>query len=222
MNQNTDHLNAHLTERIETAKNCAKKMGHTFVAATFKTIISKELVKISVPSTGAKYMEPVSEHNLLVFEDENLSSIVPVYIKGHYTHGDFPANNILGKLRPRVVRHFYVLAGYYGATIAAEVTIKEKTDLITGEKMVIIDIQQEVPNTDEGIQVLHTLRLGVPSTGASDEALIPGSELCVKIEAIRPQTIGAKPKMEHVPDSGADHSSQIQFTKTESVAVTAE
>lgn len=203
MNQNTEHLNAHMTERIETAKACAEKMGRTFVAATFKTIVSKELVKISVPSAGAKYLQPIAEHKLLVFDDEALTSVACIDIKGHYTHGDFPANNLLGKLRPRVVRHFYVLPGYFGATIAAAVTIKEKTDLITGEKMVIIDIQQELPNSDQPIEVLHTLRIGVAATGASDEALIPGSELCVKIEAIRPQTIGVK------------------STKTESVAVTA-
>lgn len=222
MNQIDKNTDPRITERVQTARDCAEKMGRTFVAATFKTIVSKELVKIFIPSAGAKYLQPIAEHKLLVFDDESLTSVACVDIKGHYYHGDFPANNILGKLRPRVVRHFYVLPGYFGATIAAGVTIKEKTNLISGEKMLIIDIQQELPNSDQPIEVSHALRLGVASTGASDEVMIPGSELCLKIEAIRPQTIGVKPKMEHVPDSGAAYSSQIQFTKTESVAATTE
>lgn len=182
---------AHIRERVETACAAAERMGRTFVAATFRVIAEQELVKITIPSVSAKYLKKVEAHSLLVFIDEALESALPIDIREHSIHGDFPIKRADNTQRPRVVRHFYVLPGYYGETISAYVTLKEKTDLISGEKTIMVDIQQQF--SEEPLTVSHKLSMGVPVTGAKGEAIIPGADnLCIRFEKIHPLVIEAQ------------------------------
>jgi len=182
---------AHIKERVETACTAAETMGRTFVAATFRVIAEQELVKITIPNISAKYLKKVDAHSLLVFTDETLESVIPIDIQAHAIHGDFPIKRADNTQRPRVVRHFYVLPGYYGETISAYVTLKEKTDLISGEKTIMVDIQQQF--SGEPLTVSHKLSMGVPVTGAAGEAIIPGSDnICIKFESIHPLVIEAQ------------------------------
>ncbi len=200
--------NARVRERVETACAAAEKMGRTFVAATFRVIAEQELVKITIPSVTAKYLKKVDAHKLLVFTDEKLLDVLPIDIAEHSIHGDFPVKRADNTQRPRVVRHFYVLPGYYGETIAAYVTLKEKTDLITGEKTIMVDIQQEFfekpLNTEEPLYAARKLCMGVPATGAVGEAVIPGMVDIQQEFSEKPLTLYAAHKLcMGVPATGA-------------------
>ncbi len=175
-------------ERLETARGAAEKMGRTFVASIFRTIIKQEKVKISLPKIGAKYLKFVEAHKLLVFEGTALKSVALVDVHAHYTHGDFPVRNDEGKLRPSVIRHLFVHPTFLGEDIVANVEIKEKTSLLNGDKAIIIDIVQ-VFSDGTPVETEHTLRLGAPITGVKGEVVISNTERCVLIEKIAPTKV---------------------------------
>lgn len=183
-------IDKRVAERIATAKAAAEKMGRTFVASIFRTIATAEMVKICVPGPTAAHLQTVSDHKLLVFEGTALKTVVPVDVRAHYVHGDFTKRQTDGRIKPTVVRHFYVLPSFLGEEIIATVNVKEKTCLLTGEKMVIIDIIQVITN-GKPVEVEYALRLGVPAKNQKGEILIPGTERCVRIEKIKAVKIAA-------------------------------
>jgi len=186
----TQKLDKKTEERIALAREAATKMDRTFVASTFKTLAKHEGVKISVPGLTATHLKEVAAHKLLVFEGTALKNVMMIDISAHYIHGDLPIRDGEGKVKPSVVRHFYILPGYLGQEIAASVEIKEKTSLLTGEKMIIIDIVQIHANGFP-VEVDAVLRLGAPSTGDTGEVSIPGTDKCVRIEKITAVKIAA-------------------------------
>ncbi len=177
-----------VTERCANAKEMAKQMDRVFVASTFKYLFGVELVKIKVPSAEARHMRLIDEHELLVFEGTALNNLVMIKIATHYAHGDFPIRNAEGKLRPSVIRHFYVDPLFLGEDIVASVEVKEKKDLLTGERTIVIDIVQII--ADGRVTVEHALCLGsVDSLGIKEEVKIPGNEKYIRIEKTNPVQI---------------------------------
>jgi hypothetical protein len=187
---NQTKLDKKTEERIALAREAATKMDRTFVAATFKTLTKYEGVKISIPGPTATHLKKVDAHKLLVFEGTALKNVMMIDISEHYVHGDLPVRDAEGKVKPSVVRHFYILPGYLGQEIAASVEVKEKTSLLTGEKMIIIDIVQ-IHASGFPVEVDAVLRLGAPSTGTAGEISIPGTDKCVRIEKITAVKIAA-------------------------------
>ncbi len=164
-----------------------EELARKFVASIFETVASEKYVRINLPKPTAKEMKSVPDHNLLVFSDWTMESLVGLNVEAHYFINDLPMAGANGSLKPRVVRHFYAKSSFQGQTILASVTIKIKTDLLTEGKMVIVDIHQIFPK--EPVEVSNILRIGTKVTGAETEAAVPDSNLCVKFEKIRPQMI---------------------------------
>ncbi len=175
------------TEAKTNESDKKEKPTRTFVSAIFETIASEKYVRINLPKPSAKELKPVPAHNLLVFQDWKMDAFVGLDIEAHYFINDLPVAGINGRLKPRVVRHFYAETPFWGQMILASVAIKSKTDLITNEKMVIIDINQIFPRGP--VEVTNILRIGTKANGSEGEALVPHSDLCVRFEKIRPQKI---------------------------------
>jgi len=171
-----------LTEKVEQAQAIGAKYERTFVSSIFKTILEKELVLVSIPGKSAKYLKPVKGHKILVFNDEKLDKLTMIDVKDHFVHGDFTIRKADGQVRPSVVRHFCVKESSLGKEIAANVVVKQKKCLLTGDITIIIDIIELLPGN---YQTKQSLCLGGNVTGKTGEIIIPGTDRCIRIDEVK-------------------------------------
>ena len=193
MNENqtktsVSNVSDEVAKKIEAATKLAEKTKRIFIASLFRTILEQKKVKVSIPKEDAKYLNHVSGHKILVFVDEKLllERLTLIDISDHYVHGDFPIRLANNQVKPTVFRHFCVSKENLGKEIVADVIIKEKTCLLTGAKMIIVDIIELAPgNYSAG----HILRLGANVNGNQGEILIPGTDRCIRFDKIRTERI---------------------------------
>jgi len=112
-----------------------------------------------------------------------MAAIDKIRVPKHLKHGDFVKDG-----RPTVERNFYILPSCLGQEIPAEVTTYEKFCPETGKRTIMVDIIQ-ITGNNFPIMVTKKLHLGAPKTGATNEAMIPGTELCVKFDEIQPRKL---------------------------------
>ncbi|MFA5130806.1 MAG: hypothetical protein WC467_00080 [Patescibacteria group bacterium] len=213
----------------EAAENWAKEInrkrkeeGKPEIAIPFsrsysEELISQENVKISLPSSGAKFLSPISGHQIIAFQSESLDGLTHLEIPAHYQNGDMTTRNANGSLRPTVARHFFIGPEYFGSFIIAKVTITKKTEILSGRQMLNINIDpvrksgkvavlrnnylrkgEDIPmvkkpdGTEEPAQIAiadYELKLGVTKNGSQFEVAIPESEKFVRFEPINPLRI---------------------------------
>ncbi|MFZ4631943.1 MAG: hypothetical protein ACOYL8_01895 [Patescibacteria group bacterium] len=193
MKSNTVTASTEVLEKIELAMNLAKKHERTYISSVFKEIMTAELVRVSIPRKDAKYLKLIPEHKIVVFIDESLSKLTMTDLDSHYVHGDFPVRMPDNKLRPSVIRHFLVTESAFGNEIVAKVIIKEKVCLLSGEKTIIIDIEETGEKLHEAKNIL---RLGTTATGSKNEVTIPETEKVIRFDEIKPRTVINKPEAE--------------------------
>jgi|GEM_PF-2024836 len=175
-------------ERCDLAREAAGNMGRTFVPSIFKTLAKQDNVKISVPTKDAKYLKFIEGHKILAFEGSALQKVVLIDVHSHYAHFDVPVRNEDKSVKPAVTRHFYIHPDFRGETIVANVEIKEKHNLLTGKKTLVIDIVQVLTGPDP-VTVEHDFRLNAPVKGEEGEIMIPGTDRCVQIAKTNPTNI---------------------------------
>lgn len=169
---------------VEAARKMADQNNKIFVAAHFKQILEVFNVCVKIPAATAKYMKSVPQHEIAVLND-SLSSLNILKVPAHFVHGDFLRREESGKVKPSVIRHFMVNEEDLGKDVPCTVVIKEKNDLLTGEKTIIIDVLSQV-----GKSICDkTLRLGVPALGIKNEVCIPDTNLCIRIEKSETRTM---------------------------------
>ena len=198
-------------EKIQKATELAKENERTFVPSIFKTLIEQNSVRLSVPPASAKYLKRVPDHKIIVFDNESLSSLQLFDVDGHYVHGDFTKRQADGSVKPTVIRHFWVKNESAGKDITANVVVKEKTCLFTGQKTIIIDIT-EAPETSVAT---HVLRLGTTPIGADNEFMIPVENKCVRFDKITQEKI-IKPvlnKKSSNEETGSTGESKLKLKK---------
>ncbi len=175
-------------KRIALAREAAAKMGRTFVPSIFKTLAKQDNVKISVPGKDAKYLKFIEGHKILAFEGSALQKVVLIDVHSHYAHFDIPVRNEDKSVKPAITRHFYIHPDFRGETIVASVEIKEKHNLLTGKKTLVIDITQILTGPDP-VTVEHDFRLNAPIKGEEGEIMIPSTGRCVQIAKISPTPV---------------------------------
>ncbi len=162
---------------IRRAQTVAKDNNKIFVAASFTTLVEKCNVAVHIPAASAKYIKFVPAHEICVLDDKK-TGLKILKLPEHYIHGDFTSRDETGKVKPTVIRHMMVNEPDLGKEIPCTVLIKEKFDLLTGEKTIIIDILAQTGK----FFCDKVLRLGVSPIGVSGEVNIPNSEACIRLE----------------------------------------
>jgi hypothetical protein len=186
--EQANSISPEVIEKIKTAIGIADKLERKFIPALFTTVLEEAKVKVNIPGKNAKDLSLVKGHKILVFQDENLllEGLTMIDIKDHFIHRDTTTRLADNQVKPSVVRHLCVTEENLGKTIVAKVIIKEKTNLLNGEKMILIDIAALVPGN---YSVEHTLRLGVRPTGNQGEVIIPGTDRCIRFDKIKKERI---------------------------------
>lgn len=158
--------------------------GITGVPSSYETIGGAnaviEGVRVRVPSVEAKYMVFVPYHEIAVAGEKN--EILKIEIAEHYVHGDFTRRLSDGKIKPSVIRHFFVPRKECGKDIIAKIQVQKKVNFISSEETLIINIYPS-----ELTEANRELKLGTMSIPGKEkeEIPIPDSELIIAFRKIK-------------------------------------
>jgi len=151
---------------LETLKSEAQRLGVGYSSCVYKPLVKENCVLVKIPERDAKYMRVVSKHTVLM-PQENLKEAIILEVSSHYLHGDFPHRLPDGCIKPSVMRHFFVSADDCGKRLVCTVDLQTKTDLLSGEEVIIVNVFPEKNKDPKKV-----LCLGI----SSGQVKIPGTE----------------------------------------------